>query len=671
LSWLERVTSIGLTDDLSDHSTQQIRLLNVLVMVAFAASMVSLAVGFIEEIWRGLPVNIAFALLLGVILWLQHRRKHFVAAMAINLLAIVATSAQLLVVGIDSGIHHWFVPMMLLPLVSVPPGREKIAVAVASTMVLVYGSITASMWYDGAQTYASFLAQLMASVAVLLMGIILRRSTYLANRQTISQSYQIVVQSNAVTSLNRQLKDSLAHVRDVSRLKEEFVASMSHELRSPLNAVMGLSEALQENVYGPLTEDQRRSLVTIEESGRKLLGLFDDLLDFARIGAGRLPTQIGPVGIVGTVQAEVRRSTSRASQKDIGVTFETRATAGVIQSDARHVRRILSNLLSNAVKFTPEGGQIGVDICDGQSPDVVQISVWDTGPGIDPSQLSRLFEPFVQLDGGLARRYGGTGLGLALTSRLTQLIGGLIDVQSEVGIGSRFTLSLPVEGPLRGRVYADLSCPFCFTLNEWLEEANQHHLIEWRGIEHLPDLTPEVGRCESERTAIQDELAQLQPHGGGVVANDPGFRPNTRLGLAVLRWIADQQPTCLSEARRALFRAIWWDGIDISELAAIRGVLQSVNLRDLGDLSVEIAAVQSETRAWRERSEKRLPTVVGIQTDRIYVGLGERGALLEFLDQQSAPLPEPLSPFDSEMATQNLEREMVRLTDELEQLRPG
>ena len=244
-----------------------------------------------------------------------------------------------------------------------------------------------------------------------------------------------------------ELSMANAELARASRLKDEFLASMSHELRTPLNAVLGLSEALQELVYGPLTERQLRSLRTIEESGRHLLALINDILDVSKVEAGKMELEIDSVSVESVCQASLGLIKQTAGEKRLRVSSTFDGAVTVMQADERHLKQILVNLLSNAVKFTPEGGEFGLEVEGDVEQELIHFTVWDTGIGIPPDQIERLFQPFVQLDSSLSRQYAGTGLGLALVHRLAKLHGGGVSVESEVGKGSRFTVSLPWRAP--------------------------------------------------------------------------------------------------------------------------------------------------------------------------------------------------------------------------------
>ncbi|MBK9050794.1 MAG: hypothetical protein IPL78_07745 [Chloroflexi bacterium] len=196
---------------------------------------------------------------------------------------------------------------------------------------------------------------------------------------------------------------------------------MSHELRTPLNTILGMSEALQEEVYGSLNRKQLDSLHHIEESGRHLLTLINDILDLSKIEVGQLVLDIEPVFVPDLCQASLRLVQQSAHKKQLSVALNLDPDVSVIAGDERRLKQILVNLLSNAVKFTPSGGQIGLDVQASLDKTRVAFTVWDTGIGIAAADIPRLFQPFMQLDSRLAREYGGTGLGLSLVYRMTRL----------------------------------------------------------------------------------------------------------------------------------------------------------------------------------------------------------------------------------------------------------
>jgi PAS domain S-box-containing protein len=226
------------------------------------------------------------------------------------------------------------------------------------------------------------------------------------------------------------------------KAKDEFLACMSHELRTPLNAILGLCEALEEGVYGPVPEKQAGVLGRVEESGRRLLALITDILDLAKIGAGRMELERAPVPLHDVCRQSLEIFQESASKKRLTVSMQIQNGFVTILADERRLKQVLVNLLSNAVKFTSEGGAVGLDAAVDEEH--ARFTVWDTGIGITEEDQARLFQPFVQLDASLARRHGGTGLGLSLVHKLVELQGGRVTVESTPGKGSRFTVVLPL-----------------------------------------------------------------------------------------------------------------------------------------------------------------------------------------------------------------------------------
>ena len=234
-----------------------------------------------------------------------------------------------------------------------------------------------------------------------------------------------------------------------ARAKDEFLASMSHELRTPLNAILGLAEMLQYDLDSSLTEQQRQ-LQVIQDSGQHLLALINDILDIARAGTGEFQLDFTAVNVESVCQASLQLVKQAAAQKRHRISTRIDSTVDTIQADDRRLKQILVNLLSNAVKFTPSQGEIGLEVIEEE--DGLRFVVWDTGIGIASDAMKRLFKPFVQLDNRFAREHSGSGLGLSLVYHMVEMHGGSVTVESTIGKGSRFTVSLPWNDERQGEV---------------------------------------------------------------------------------------------------------------------------------------------------------------------------------------------------------------------------
>lgn len=239
------------------------------------------------------------------------------------------------------------------------------------------------------------------------------------------------------------LEEKLAKV---SRLSEDTFAYMAHELRSPLNVVLGMVESLHSGVYGPLNARMRRCVQQIEDSGEEMLHVIINTLDLFKIRDGKLALQCEQVSVKAICDASVAGIRYQADQKQIAV--ETRyAPDTILWADAFRLKQVLSNLLSNAIKFTPEQGIVGMEVIPHPDRQIITFCVWDTGPGIPKEDRGRLFQPFEQLHRTRLTHHAGTGLGLSLAALLVELHHGRVSVESVDGQnGSRFIVSLPWKG---------------------------------------------------------------------------------------------------------------------------------------------------------------------------------------------------------------------------------
>ena len=246
----------------------------------------------------------------------------------------------------------------------------------------------------------------------------------------------------------QELQDTNAKLERANRLKAEFLASMSHELRTPLNAIIGFAGVLRDEMAGPLNADQKQFVNDVYKSGEQLLNLINDILDLSKVDSGRMeltPDDVVLSAIFDEVQTIIQ---GMAVRKRLALSFHQDPPDIVMTADRVKLLQILYNLLSNAAKFTPEGGSIHVE-AQRREHDVC-FRVIDTGMGIPREAFGMIFEEFRQVDSRLAREYGGTGLGLALTRKLVTLHGGTITVESEVGKGSTFIFTIPNVLPTTG-----------------------------------------------------------------------------------------------------------------------------------------------------------------------------------------------------------------------------
>jgi signal transduction histidine kinase/DNA-binding response OmpR family regulator len=256
-------------------------------------------------------------------------------------------------------------------------------------------------------------------------------------------------------------QEAVREMREIDRLKSQFLANMSHELRTPLNSIIGFSRVILKGIDGPVTDLQNQDLGAIYNSGQHLLGLINDILDLSKIEAGKMELSFEDVNAADLITSVMSTVVGLVKDKPIKLVKNISTDLPVIRADPMRVRQVLLNLLSNASKFTEEG-MITVATSTNSGPTgkpEIMISVTDTGPGISQDDQTKLFQPFSQVDASPTRKTGGTGLGLSICQHLVQMHGGRIGVQSDIGKGSTFYFTLPVQQtpetsdiPIDGRV---------------------------------------------------------------------------------------------------------------------------------------------------------------------------------------------------------------------------
>lgn len=314
---------------------------------------------------------------------------------------------------------------------------------------------------------------------------------------------RVAEQTSSLRAANQEMAQA-------SRMKDEFLAAMSHELHTPLNSVINITDVLLEGAYGALNERQQRALSIVVAGSKRLMSLISDVLDVARIESGKLQLLAQEVDVDHLCRLCLERTV--IPEKRHHVTYTIASAVKTIIADERRLRQILTNLLSNAVKFTAEDGAIGLDVQIEEERNCLTFTVWDTGIGIEESDLHRLFHPFVQLDSSLSRRYEGTGLGLTIVLRLVALHGGSLMVESQKGQGSRFIVRLPCQAVLEetDRVASSQpQFPFVLVLTA-LERAGDLLVKNLRAADHHVEVL--LQSAEGLPVSTQPDLIIINSH---------------------------------------------------------------------------------------------------------------------------------------------------------------
>jgi signal transduction histidine kinase/ActR/RegA family two-component response regulator len=341
----------------------------------------------------------------------------------------------------EAGTHYF---LMLIPVLALVVLSRKDWIwwwcySVASGVTITWLEVVRDTWEPHFVVPGSFVnfavwRSCAALVTIAVIVVILRKFNEVleAARSELGRSYD-------------RVEGLLEEVEAANSAKSEFLAQMSHDLRTPLNGILGTCEALHEEVYGALTPPQTEALATIVQSGNYQLELVNDLLDLAKIEDNALVPIMESVSLVEVCRSVVQLLRGRASQSGVKLSFTQDMETDRVVSDLRRVKQILMNLVGNAVKFTKENGQVTLFLeTEGEE---IALVVADTGIGIPADDLPKLFDAFTQVDSAQQRRHCGSGLGLHITAKLVEALGGRIEVTSEVGVGSRFTCYLPNQMP--------------------------------------------------------------------------------------------------------------------------------------------------------------------------------------------------------------------------------
>ncbi len=281
----------------------------------------------------------------------------------------------------------------------------------------------------------------------------------LLDRQQIDQAVteQIIQLRNALEDANRflehrveertaELQDALRRLSELNQMKANFVANISHELRTPLTHVKGYLELLSTSALGPLNDEQSNALQVSQRATGRLESLIDSLILFSLAARGEMTLRLAPVDLKKIIGEVLNYSLPKAKDRNVTLNSDIRPDIPFVQADEEKISWAILQLLDNAIKFTPSGGLVGLSV-EKESPTLVMVRVTDNGIGIPSSRLQEVFEPFHQLDASSTRRYGGTGLGLALVKEIVSAHGSMIEVESEEGKGSVFSFPLLAAVP--------------------------------------------------------------------------------------------------------------------------------------------------------------------------------------------------------------------------------
>lgn len=261
-----------------------------------------------------------------------------------------------------------------------------------------------------------------------------------SNQEELEQLY------DHMSERNRELQRAKDLAEAASSAKDEFLSLMNHELRTPLNVILMRSEILDNGIYGQLSAKQKNSLELIRNSSHHLLAIIDDILDLAGIENGKLTVTKRKLCAQDICEQGIEIAQAMATHKEVEIHFHADSNEEIyIYADERRSLQVIEKLLRNAIKFSEKGATVGLEVTQDLTEQVAYFTVWDEGIGIAPADISRLFQPFVQLEHSLTRRYEGAGLGLTIASRFVHLMGGTISVSSTPGMGSKFVVTLPLS----------------------------------------------------------------------------------------------------------------------------------------------------------------------------------------------------------------------------------
>ncbi len=283
--------------------------------------------------------------------------------------------------------------------------------------------------------------------------VIFSKASFYAPDGSLGGLLAVIVDITERKKMERALEEAKVAADSANRAKSEFLANMSHELRTPLNSIIGFSDILKMEVVGKLSDKQIKYINNIYDSGGYLLSLINDILDLSKIEAGKMDFEYSKVCLDSLMESSLHFFRGKTVKQKLRLNHIIAKDIGYVYADERRLKQVIVNLVSNAMKFSPEGGSITIEArkieSNATGGGMVEVSVSDTGVGIKEKDIPKLFQTFQQLDEGYKKKHEGTGLGLALCKNIIEIHGGKIWVESEYGKGSRFVLTIPVDGPVK------------------------------------------------------------------------------------------------------------------------------------------------------------------------------------------------------------------------------
>lgn len=451
------------------------------------------------------PTTAAVDLLAGLLtmaIWVYARREGAQHAVAAGYSLLTVSAIALVVVSILAGQGAssalWF--MALLPLMAGYTLDARATVFWAALAVALIPTLTAVEWWGW------FAADFQPDKMDWLFGRVMLVFLVMAFAYTATRSFE--TQLEALTAGERQLERARDQALAAAMAKSAFVANMSHEVRTPLNGILGIAQLLSRTKLDP---DQRELVDTLERSGQSLLGVVNQILDFSKLEAGKVTLHPVPTEVARLLDEVIGLFRVAAQVK--GLKFSAVISPDCppcVLVDGQHLRQILHNLVGNALKFTDQGE---VEISASPLPNGVSLVVRDTGPGLEASQIADLFQPFSQVDRSTTRRHGGTGLGLAISRQLAEAMGGTLSVDSSLGSGTAFCVSVPA--PLAQVVLSPNRQPS----GAWLrprslrilvaEDNRVNWLVMQKILLHLGQRCEHVGTGKEALQAVRDRAFDL------------------------------------------------------------------------------------------------------------------------------------------------------------------